>query len=155
MKRRLGHIDLDTGEVFQEGTLAYFARKRQNGFKEGWVAMAIPAFGILKMFTRAHDLRVMMALLERIDFDNKISICQADIAKALEMDPSHVSHAIKRLVEAGVILKGPKKGSNCDYKLGPDFGWMGSAANHKLALEKHREEGLKKALGQSKSREAK
>ena len=142
-RRRLGHIDLDTKEVFEEGTLAYFPLKRQNGFVEGWFAMALAAFKVLKMFTHAHDLRVMMALFEKVGYENKIHVCQADLAKDLGMQRSNVSSAIKRLVEAGVIVKGPKDGINCTYQLNPNFGWRGDTKNHVEVLDGYRERKMK------------
>lgn len=38
-RRKLGQVDLDTGEVLEEGFIAYIAPKRQNAFG-GWIAMA-------------------------------------------------------------------------------------------------------------------
>jgi DNA-binding transcriptional ArsR family regulator len=100
--------------------------------------MANLVFRTLKMFTHAYDLRVMMALLEEVDYENKIIICQADIARDLGMQRSNVSSAIKRLVEAGLILKDSKKGVTCFYRLSPEFGWKGSAKNHITAKREYR-----------------
>jgi hypothetical protein len=36
--------------------------------------MANAAFKVLKMFTHAQDLRVMMALLEQVDYENTILV---------------------------------------------------------------------------------
>ncbi len=129
-----------------DGVVAYFATKRQNGFVGGWSAMAREAFAVLKMFTRLEDFRVLMALMEQLDYENLIVATQATIAHDLGMQPSNVSSAIKRLVESGVILKGPKRGTNFSYQLNPEFGWKGSAANHKKALNKHQKEKRKLAL---------
>lgn len=56
-----------------------------------------------------------------------------------------MNRAIKRLVEVGAIIKGPKIGLNFSYKLSPTFGWKGSAKKHVYALDKHRKERLKAA----------
>lgn len=142
--RRIVQKDSETGETLK-GVVAYFVPRRQNGFSEGWFAMANLAFKALKMFTHLEEFRVLMALLELVDYENKIVVHQADIARELGMLRQNVSSAIKRLVEAGVILKGPKKGINCSYQLNPEFGWKGSGKNHVTALQKHREERMKAA----------
>ena len=142
--RRIGKIDLDTGELLG-GHLVYVAPKRHNGFREGWTAMLQKAFGVLKMFTRSEDLRVMMALLEQLDYENQILVNQASMARELGMEPPQVNRAIKRLLESGAILKVPKKSINCLYQLNPEFGWKGSGTNHKKALEKQRKQRMKAA----------
>jgi hypothetical protein len=143
-RRRIRQTDPKTGETL-EGLVAYFAPKRQNGFVEGWLAMALRAFKVAKMFTNLEDLRVLMALLEQVGYENKIIVHQVSMAREMGMQPPQVSRAIKRLIEAGAILKGPKHGINCSYQLNPEFGWMGSAKNHVKALDDHRKKRMKAA----------
>lgn len=148
MKKNIGQIDLETGELLVD-YVAYVLPKRKNGFGVGgWSAMANHAYAILKTFKKVEDFRVLMALLERLEFDNLILVNQSEIARELEMLQPNVSAAIKRLVEVGVILKGPKKGSGCSYKLNPNFGWKGSAKGHVKALDEYRTERAKKGDGE-------
>jgi predicted transcriptional regulator len=143
-RKRITQTDEKTGETLV-GLVAYFAPKRQNGFHEGWLAMGYQAFKVAKMFTRSEDLRVFMALLEQVDYENKILTVQADIARDLGMQPPQVSRAIKRLLESGVIIRGKKAGINCSYQLNPELGWKGSAKNHVKALDEQRNKRMKAA----------
>uniref|UniRef100_UPI003F671AA8 MarR family transcriptional regulator n=1 Tax=Aeromonas veronii TaxID=654 RepID=UPI003F671AA8 len=49
------------------------------------------------------QVRVLMALLAELDYENYIQVAQADIASALSMQKTNVSRAIKHLVEFGVL----------------------------------------------------
>ena len=144
-RRRISQIDLETGEVL-EGYVAYLAPKRQNGFQGRWLAMGQDdALDMLMQCKRLDDVRVLAALLKELDYENLIIANQAAIARKLGMHRQHVSGAIKRLVDSGAILKGPKLGMNCSYQLNPNFGWKGSAKNHVKALDAHRKKRMKAA----------
>ena len=136
--RKIGQFDKTTGEVLDDGVLVYVAPKGRNGFAEGWFAMANEAAGILKHVTRVEDFRVLMALLQRLDFENLIVANQSEIARELGMDSAQVNRAIKRLVEMGAIMQGPRIGVSRSYRLNPRFGWRGSARNHVIALDQER-----------------
>lgn len=130
---------MNTGEVIGEGFVAYVVPKRKNGFREGWVAMAQGALAIFKQMTNVDDFRVLMALLERLDFENLLVVSQAEIARDLEMHRQHVQRSIKRLIAMEALLEGPRIGINRSYRLNPHFGWKGSAKNHVIALHEERE----------------
>ena len=136
--RRLKQVDEDTGEILEDGVFVYAPAPRRNGFRNGWVSMNQDALGIIKQFTRVEDFRVLMALLERLDFENLIQVSQADIARDLKMDRAQVNRAIKRLIAADAIIEGPKIGISKSYRLNPNFGWKGSAKNHNKALHEER-----------------
>lgn len=101
--------------------------------------MAQDALGVLKQFTRLEDCRVLFALLERLDYENLITANQAEIARDLGMKRSSVNQAIKRLVDAGAVIEGPKVGISRTYRLNPNFGWKGSARGHVVALDQMRQ----------------
>lgn len=142
MKRRIGQVDLDTGEVLGEYVTAV-TRKRRSPFGENWMASMLRGFGVFKQFKRVEDFRVLFALLEKLDYENRILINQAQIAKDLGMEDAQVNRAVKRLIEAGVLLKGPKAGIHNSYQLNPNYGWRGSAENHVKALDDFRNQKLK------------
>jgi len=50
------------------------------------------------------DLRVLLILLANVQGKN-VEISQAKIARKLDMESSHVSSSIKKLVENGIIKK--------------------------------------------------
>lgn len=135
-QRRLVQVDQETGEVLDGAYVAVVFPKRRNGFGGGWFAMAQEAVKVLKGVKRVDDFRVLMAMLERLDFDNLIQVSQADVAGELEMDRAQVNRAVKRLVELGALLEGPKIGTSRSYRLNPSFGWKGSARNHQEALQR-------------------
>jgi len=126
-------VDSKTGEIESEYVLV--ATKRHNGFQKGWVAMSQSALDAIAEIERLEDLRVLMKLLAKLDFDNYIQISQVEVATALDMDKSQVNRAIKRLIERGIILKGPKIGRSNTYRLNPHYGWKGSARGHQRALQ--------------------
>ena len=47
-QKRFVQVDAVTGEVVEEGFVAYVAPKRQNGFGKRWFAMAHDAAAVLK-----------------------------------------------------------------------------------------------------------
>ena len=101
-------------------------RKIPNGLAAGWIAMAQNALDMLATSNlRGDDLRVLLALLGRLDFENLIQLEQADIAERLGMQRPHVNRSIKRLVTLGALLESPKIGRSRTYKLNPVYGLEG------------------------------
>lgn len=83
-----------------------------------------------------HDqMRVLMALLAELDYENYIQVAQIDIAESLNMQKTHVSRAVKNLLEFGIVIEGPKIGRSKTYRLNPQFGWKGTVTNHQKALK--------------------
>jgi biotin operon repressor len=134
MKRVLS-VDAETGEVMDGAVLGMFFPKRQNGFRDGWIAMAQHALmELAKANLGQQTTRVLFALLAKLDFENYLLVSQAEIASELDMKRPNVSEAITSLVTLGVLLKGPKAGRSVTYRLNPQYGWKGSAQNHQKAL---------------------
>ena len=122
-------IDHQTGEVV-EGFVAYVVPKRKNGFQKGWMAMAQEAMMMLAQSNlTGNDMKVMWAMLARLDYENLIQVNQAEV--------HNVNRSIKKLIELGVILEGVKIGISRSYRLNPNFGWKGSAKGHREALHEH------------------
>lgn len=48
-------------------------------------------------------------------------VSHADIGRAIDTAPAHVSTAIKRLCEIGFLLRGKKTGTSYHYKLNSEF----------------------------------
>jgi hypothetical protein len=133
-EKRIGSVDMDTGEIL-EYSLVAMQRKIPNGFAGGWLAMAQSALDLLaESDLRGDDLRVLLSLLGRLDFENLIQIEQTAIAERLTMQRSNVARSIKRLIATGCLLEGPKIGRSRTYKLNPAYGWKGSGKSHQQAL---------------------
>jgi hypothetical protein len=133
---RLGQVDMSTGEILEGATLAVFYPKRKNGFQSGgWFAMAQePLMTLAQADLGKEAMRVLFAVLAKLDYENFISINQAELGRQLNIAPSNMSRAIARLVKEGVLLAGPKLQSKGTYSLNPKYGWKGSAKGHQEAL---------------------
>jgi predicted transcriptional regulator len=130
--KKIGQIDLNTGELI-EGYIAVLQPKTKNGFKRHFT-MNQEALDIISENLEGSELKVLLKLLKYLDYENLIQIQQKEIATELKMDKSNLHRSIRILVNLGVILKGPKIGKNCSYRLNPKFGWKGTAKNHQKAL---------------------
>ena len=137
MNRHMQQIDQQTGEVV-EGFVAYVVPKRKNGFQKGWMAMAQEAMMMLAQSNlTGNDMKVMWAMLARLDYENLIQVNQAEVAEQVGMNRHNVNRSIKKLIELGVVLEGVKIGISRSYRLNPNFGWKGSAKGHREALHEH------------------
>jgi len=131
--RRVTQVDLDTGEDLG-GFVAVIRPKQKSAFERHFTMNQSALHSIANELN--HDqMRVLMALLAELDYENYIQVAQIEIAEALNMQKSHVSRAVKNLIDFGVILEGPKIGRSKTYRLNPQFGWKGTAVNHKRALK--------------------
>ena len=82
-------------------------------------------------------MKVMWAMLARLDYENLIQVNQAEVAEQVGMNRHNVNRSIKKLIELGVVLEGVKIGISRSYRLNPNFGWKGSAKGHREALHEH------------------
>jgi predicted transcriptional regulator len=144
--KRVGQVDLTTGEMMEGAALAVIFPKRQNGFKEGWFAMSQGALHeIVNAPLTRNGLRVLIYLLSKLDFGNLISVSQSDIARALGIERANVNRAMKQLVELEVLIEGPKVGLHKTYRLNASYGWKGRALEHQKAMRDELSERMKKA----------
>ena len=73
-------------------------------------------------------IRVLLMILSALEVENYITIKQVTIAKELGIQKSHVSKAMKQLVDKGIIFK-VKEGTTTAYKLNPEYGWKGKVSD--------------------------
>lgn len=128
--RRLGTIDLDTGEMV-EGVNVWCPTGKKNGFQllYGW-RYCIMAQDAMTMIASDPDitgetLRVFIYMAGRLDFENYIRIQQIEIAEALRMQKPNVSRAVKMLERKNILLRGPKVGQSYSWRMNPNFGYKG------------------------------
>ena len=57
-----------------------------------------------------NDMKVMVAMLARLDYENLIQVNQAEVSEQVGMNRHNVNRSIKKLIELGVILEGVKIG---------------------------------------------
>ena len=129
--RRMGTVDLDTGEIFEGGVPVWVKAKVKwsEGFVMGFQESLIEIAADKDM---THEMtRVWLMLLGKISFENWVAIPQKEISEKLNMHKSNVSKAIKKLIDKGLLLKGPKLGHTSSYKINSHHAWKGSVKNLK------------------------
>jgi predicted transcriptional regulator len=130
--RKVTQVDLENGEELG-GFVAAIRPKQKSSFQSHFTMNQAALITIANELNHG-QMRVLMALLADLDYENYIQVAQIDIANALNMQKTHVSRAVKNLFEFGVIIEGPKIGRSKTYRLNPQFGWKGTISNHKKAL---------------------
>lgn len=123
----------DHGEIVG-GFVAVIRPKQKSAFQRHFT-MNQDALRILAKELTGEQFKVLMLMLADLDYENFIQIAQADIAETLEMQKTHVSRAVRALLEVGVIFEGPKVGRSKTYRLNEQFGWKGTVSKHKQALK--------------------
>lgn len=76
---------------------------------------------------------VLYAMLEHVDYGNRIEISQADLALDLAMSQSDVSKASRALLHAGVIRRHANRRGW--YEIDPRMGWKGNVESLEAALQ--------------------
>jgi len=139
MKKRLVQLDIETGEI-EHGFVAYVAPKKRNGFLNGWVAMSQQKalIDLAKADLGDEARRVLFMLLGHVEYENYIVVPQSKLAFELGMAKANFSRAVARLVNEGVIERGPKIGRMISLKLNASYGWKGTAKNHLISLDDER-----------------
>jgi predicted transcriptional regulator len=135
-------VNQKTGEK-KEGYFVYIAYPKPKIKGNRWMMTFQDSLAVIAKDKdlNGQTMRVLMLVLSALDFENYINIKQVEIAKELDMQKTHVSTAMRRLVEKGIILK-VKEGSTTGYKLNPNYGWKGKASN----MQKERERIVKERV---------
>lgn len=137
--------DPKTGEV-EEGSLVWIPRKARSQFGDGWFQMAQQTMKTINAHRKDLGLEGMVvinALMARLDWENFMQISQTEIAEELDMRPSNVSRAIRKLLDLGFIKAGPKVGRSYTYQLHPELAWKGKPKKHFTAQQMAKKAGWK------------
>lgn len=123
-RKTLGQVDLETGKV-QEGLVVLVAEKKR--LKDRFTMMSGEGLIMLArdQDLKYEDLRVLIAYLGSMDFENIITICQKDVGEILGMKKENVSRATKKLVSKNILLEVAKSGRSNVYRLNTVYGWKG------------------------------
>jgi hypothetical protein len=126
-------VDKRTGEKYH--TLTPVNPK----FKKEWLAMFQESLELISADKdlSGYTLRVFLALLARLDFENYICIPHTNIASITRIARPHVSKAISLLVEKEIIFKREGIGNINAYKLNPNIGWKGKVTNFEREAKKY------------------
>ena len=146
--RRVGGVDLDTGEVFQ-GVSVWVGPKIRSPYGRRFYMSSQDA---LEALAKDPDMtgqayRVFLYLCSRLDFENFIQVPQTEIVEELAIGKARVSDAVALLERKGVLLRGPKVGRSSVFRLNPTFGWKGKVSN----LNAARAERLKVVKGKDQA----
>ena len=75
------------------------------------------------------DLRVLLVLQAKLDFDNWIRLSHSDIGSEIDVARPNVSASMKKLIALNVLLVGPSTRNVNTYRLNPDLVWKGTMKN--------------------------
>ena len=135
-QRSIDQIDRTTGEVLSEGALVWVPNRAPHPYGDRWVAMTMDGLHKLVMTPGIglQEIKVFTAIFKRLDFENFIQVAQVDLVADTGMPKPHVSRSMKKLIEVGAIIPGPKVGRSQTYRLSPDIGWRGGKKQLRAAL---------------------
>lgn len=72
------------------------------------------------------EYRVRDWLMGTIGIGNYVHVNQAEMARRLRIERATASRAIKRLIELGILIQGPKSGRSNTYMVSPAFCFAGN-----------------------------
>lgn len=126
-ERRLGTVDIDTGELI-DGVPVFVGQRAPHSYGDRWMQMSQDALTVIARDQTLGlvDHRVLASLNARLDFENWLAVSQVEIARDLNLAPSQVSRALRKLRAKRILLDGPKVGRSRTLRLNPHFGWKGS-----------------------------
>ncbi len=104
----------------------------KNNYKTEWATLFLGDESFLqeqammeKPLTQT-EYRVRDYVMSLIELGNAAPINLEYVAQALRIKRPNVSKAVKRLVELGILIKGPKNGVNYCYAVSPEIAYRGS-----------------------------
>ncbi len=151
-KAKFGMINLETGEVSEDGIPVWIGKKVNVGerffmaFQDAFIAIA------KDREITAQPRRVLDYLMGKLDFENFIQVPQVEIVKELTMKKADVSKAIKILAAKKILLEGPKVGRSFSYRMNPKYGWKGKVSN--LRKQEQSDERLRLAVDNTKGNDS-
>ena len=127
MRRKLSLLDENTGELINVPIYLNSPQKRPTIYGDRWFQMAQDPLLALARDRELWGLTttVLLYLCGRLDFENYVHVPQQEIADYLGTSRPEVTKAITKLIEKGVLIRGPKLGRSSSYRLNPAYGWKG------------------------------
>lgn len=137
MQRTVRQVDVETGEVLEAGVMVYMPQRPK--VTEGWVMTFQDAFVRLAAdrTIKGEQLRVLLYLIGKLDFENWIHVPQTEICERLVMQPSNVSRTIAALTAKGLLTRGPKLGRVTTLRLSLNVGWKGRVRSLQAEQKHH------------------
>jgi len=133
--RVIDAVDRETGEILgQIKTEKRVKTKNVPGFTSGYVQIAQTVFTKYAIGKTVSELRVLFALLARVDYGNVLNVCQSGLAKQLGTTRQVVNRSIHSLLRDGILEIEGQAGRNKIYCFNPDLVWRGSWLGHRVKL---------------------
>ena len=108
------------------------SQKKKKLGDGAWVAFYQKSLSwIAKQDLSGEALKVFLTLVGKLDFDNYIALSQTELSKEMGIAQPHISRAIRKLVELGILTEGPRAGLNKMYMLNPYVGIKGRQKKRK------------------------
>ena len=123
-QQRIAYADTETGQVYDLVAVPRSESKHWNrgGFFMGMLA----AFDdIANQQWPDGDYRVFIKLMGRLDFENYLHLDVSELAREMGRSRETVSRAIARLIDRGILHRGPRVGRSFTYRLDPNTAWRG------------------------------
>lgn len=124
--RELVVMDLQTGDYQPAITWVRQKWKGESffmGFQAAFAELAQKRLG-----SEAKD--VFLLILGRVDYDNRLTIPQVEMARQLGMKRQNVSRAVAALIREDVlVVEDPQLGRNRRLRLNDRYGWKGKLKN--------------------------
>ena len=137
MQRTVRQVDVETGELLEAGVMVYMPQRPK--IAEGWVMSFQDAF--IKLAAdrtiKGEQLRVLLYLIGKLDFENWVHVPQAEIADVLGMTAPQVSRSIAALTAKGLLTRGPKLGRVGTLRLSLNVGWKGRVRSLQAERKRH------------------
>lgn len=124
----LRYVDPETGTTID--TLPIYRPKPQT-FQGDYVVMFQQPMVHLATNTTLtpQSVRVLLLLLSKLDYDNRVFFKQKSIAEQLNTTAPRISMALKQLREANIL----RKDDDGCWHLNPTYAWKGNAKQHRAA----------------------
>lgn len=127
---------------------AYFTPPPKRKYNAKWLLLWQDETGasIVEQATMEKPLtqteyRVRDWIIGTIGIGNYVLVNQAECGRALRVARSHVSSAIKRLIDLQILIPGPKSGKSNTYMVNPAFCFSGGLGNGIKARNEYRRQG--------------
>ena len=136
--KRILQVDEATGEAVN--VFASVVRHKHPYRAEGFIQMSqLQLMSLAQKPVSPTAFRVLMALAALTDYENWISINQAEIARQLCLAAPNLSRAISELLKRQIIVRAPGHGHHRAYRFSPTWGFKGCSKGFQRVMEEFNE----------------
>jgi len=136
-RRRLGQVDLDTGEVMA-GVVVHLPTRRHMPYGDSWLTTYQPPWVGLATDPDITLItwRIIGWAISNLGWSNWIDCSPTKIGKVLGIARPNVPRQLTLLATKNVLISGGRCHKGCRrYRLNPAYAWRGRAGDLAAALE--------------------